>query len=99
MPRSWHAPRWWLREALCIHQHEGAMNDNTGNGYFGGWQFRRSTWERAGGSYDRAFDHPGDRRYPFTRSVREQLYRVWVTWRLDHGSWREWGTASACGLR
>jgi hypothetical protein len=99
VPKRWHAPPWWLREAVCIHGREGAWNDNTGNGYFGGMQFLRSTWTRAGGPYYAAFGHPGDGRYPFTASAREQLYRAWLVWNRDGGSWREWGTARACGLR
>ena len=98
MPRHWHAPRWFLKAALCIHSREGAWTDNTGNSYFGGGQMLRSTWLRAGGGWYAAFDHPGDRRYPFTASPREQLYRMWVIYLLDRRSFREWGTASACGL-
>jgi hypothetical protein len=93
----WHAPVWWLKQATCIHDHEGAWDDNTG--YYGGLQFLRSTWENAGGAHYAAFDHPGDSRYPFTASPREQLYRAWVVYRRDGNSWREWGTAGACGLR
>jgi len=99
MPRHWHAPPWWLHQAVCIHQREGAWNDNTGNSYFGGMQFLESTWESVGGPYEAAFDHPGDRRYPFLASPREQLYRAWLVYRRDNNSWREWGTAPACGVR
>jgi hypothetical protein len=100
MPRHWHAAPWFLRAATCVHQHEGAWNDNTGNTYFGGLQFLESTWKRAGGAHHMAFDHPGDqRRYPFTVSPREQIYRMWIIVRQDGGSFREWGTAGACGLR
>jgi Transglycosylase-like domain len=101
MPKRWHAPKAWLRQAVCAHQQEGAWNDNTGNGYFGGLQFAESTWEHAGGAHFDAFDHPGDQRgYPFTASIREQLYRAWIVWRRDGGSWREWGyrTRANCGL-
>lgn len=87
MPRSWHAPRWWLTQAICIHAHEGAWNANTGNGYFGGMQFALSTWRRVDG-----------RGYPHLATPREQLYRAWLVWLGDGRSWREWGTAPACGL-
>lgn len=87
MPSGWHAPHWWLLQAVCIHEHEGAWNDNTGNGYFGGMQFLLSTWLSVGG-----------RSYPHLASPREQLYRAWLVYRRDGGSWREWGTARACGL-
>ena len=99
MPRHWHAPPWWLHQAVCIHQREGAWNDNTGNSYFGGMQFLQSTWRSVGGPYEEAFNHPGDRRYPFAASPREQLYRAWLVYRRDGNSWREWGTAPACGVR
>jgi hypothetical protein len=91
-------PTWWLTQAICIHGKEGALTDNTGNSYFGGWQFLRSTWESVGGPYEIAFDHPGDPSYPFTAPAREQLFRAWLVWNRDGGSWREWGTAGACGL-
>jgi len=99
-PIRWSArlstPPGWFRAALCVHSHEGAWNDNTGNSYFGGTQFLRSTWESVGGPYDPAFDHPGDRRYPFRISPREQLYRMFLVWKRDGGSFREWGTAGLC---
>jgi hypothetical protein len=88
MPTHWHAPPWWLRQAICIHSKEGAWNANTGNSYYGGMQFLLSTWRSVGGPS-----------YPHLVSPREQLYRAWLVWRRDGGSWREWGTARACGLR
>src|SRR5690242_538294 len=88
VPRRWHAPRWWLRDALCIHKREGAWNANTGNGYYGGFQFLLSTWTSVGGMVR-----------PDLATPREQLYRAWRVYRRDGNSWREWGTARACGLR
>lgn len=99
MPHGWHAPSSFLRAALCLHSKEGAWPDNTGNSYFGGLQFLESTWKRAGGADHPAFHHPGERRYPFDVSPREQLYRMWIVWRQDGQSFHEWGTASACHLR
>jgi len=101
MPSRWRAYKHpaWFRAAMCIHSREGAWDANTGNHYFGGAQFLESTWYRAGGAHYAAFDHPGDRRYPFNASPREQLYRMWVIWRSHGGSWSEWGTAGMCGLR
>jgi hypothetical protein len=84
----WHAPVWWLPQAVCIHQHEGAWNDNTGNGYYGGMQFTLYTWRSVGG-----------RGYPHEWPPREQLHRAWLVYRRDGNSWREWGTAAMCGLR
>jgi hypothetical protein len=90
--RPW--PAWWLPEALCIHDHEGAWNDNpwnTSSSYWGGMQFLISTWLAHGGA-----------RFSSTRpdltSPRDQLTVAYNTWRDDGGSWREWGTAAACGL-
>jgi hypothetical protein len=87
-PAHWHAPAWWLRQATCIHEREGAWDANTGNGYFGGMQFLLGTWRSVGG-----------RGRPDLASPREQLLRAWLVYRRDGGSWREWGTARACGLR
>jgi resuscitation-promoting factor RpfA len=87
----------WLLQARCIHVKEGAWTANTGNGYFGGMQFAADTWVRAGGNPDRAFSHPGDARYPFAASPEEQLYRAWVVWTRDGGTWRAWGAVGiAC---
>lgn len=94
--RHWHAPPWWLREALCIHSHEGALNAFTGNGYAGGWQFLLSTWESVGGPV--VVIH-GVTHWADVASPREQLYRAWLVWKRDGGSWSEWGTAGMCGLR
>jgi hypothetical protein len=88
-------PAWWLRQASCIHRHESVdwhrrWVDWRGQPsvYAGGMQFRQSTWTSAGG-----------RGEPWQASPREQLYRAWLVYRRDGGSWREWGTASVCGLR
>lgn len=96
MPRRWHAPPWWLRQALCIHHYEGAWNAigyvNGRPTYGGGMQFLVSTWNRAGGSARSVWD--------IARATpREQLYRAWRIWRMNGGSFREWGTAGRCGLR
>jgi hypothetical protein len=95
MPRTWHAPSWWLGHppphptgAWCIHSREGAWNANTGNGYYGGMQFLLSTWRSVGGPSR-----------PDLVTPREQLYRTWLVYLRDGSSWREWGTARICGLR
>jgi hypothetical protein len=79
--------RGWLAEATCIHEHEGAWNANTGNGYFGGFQFLLGTWASVGGTVR-----------PDLASPQEQLHRARLVWLRDGGSWREWGTAGMCGL-
>src|SRR5580765_6939180 len=89
----------WLAQARCVHLREGAWRANTGNGYFGGMQFAAKTWKRVGGKHDAAFEHPGDPAYPFRASATEQLYRAWLLWRRDGGSWRSWrAVGSACSV-
>jgi len=82
-------PAWWFTESQCIHRREGAYNDATGNGYYGGFQFLPSTWASVGG------DHWGRADYQTPHIQRLMAWRVWVR---DGGSWREWGTAGICGL-
>jgi Transglycosylase-like domain len=86
-------PPWppsWLSGAVCIHEHEGAWDSETGNGYEGGFQFLPSTWAAHGG-----LKFGAD---PALLPPRDQLTVAYWTWRDDGGSWREWGTAPACGL-
>ena len=80
-------PRWWRLEAACIRSHEGWWTANTGNGYYGAYQFLLSTWQSVGG-----------RGLPSAASPAEQTYRAHRVWARDGGSWREWGTARVCGL-
>lgn len=88
-------PVGWLAQARCVHRAEGPWNANTGNAYFGGMQFAAQTWLRVGGKPDPAFKHPGNPRYPFRAPVREQLYRAWLLWKHDGGTWRSWGSVGA----
>jgi hypothetical protein len=85
----------WLVQARCIHLKEGPWTANTGNGYYGGMQFAAKTWKRVGGKPDPAFRHPGDAAYPFTASPAEQIYRAWLLWKHDGGTWRSWGAVGA----
>jgi hypothetical protein len=80
-------PGWFVGAATCLHSHEGAWDSNTGNGYFGGLQFLLSTWASVGGVTR-----------PDVASPAEQIYRAFLVWQRDGGSFREWGTASRCGL-
>ncbi|MDX6492026.1 MAG: resuscitation-promoting factor RpfB [Gaiellaceae bacterium] len=90
-PAGWSPSATWSAQARCVHLKEGPWAANTGNGYFGGMQFAAQTWRRAGGKPHPAFSHPGDPRYPFSASPQEQLYRAWLLWKADGGSWRSWG--------
>lgn len=96
MPRYWHAPSWWLRQAVCIHQREGAWNAigyvNGRATYGGGMQFLLSTWWSVGGGGSSLSEIAAS-------SPREQLYRSWLLWRRSGRSWSAWGTAGMCGLR
>ena len=91
-PAGWQPAASWLQQAFCVHNHEGSWHAATGNGFEGGLQFLRSTWVSVGGSVD------VNGRWASVVSAREQLYRAWLVWKRDGGSWREWGTAGACGL-
>ena len=81
-----------------MHLKEGAWTANTGNGYFGGFQFAAQTWKRVGGKRDDAFAYPGDRAHPFTASAQEQLYRAWLLWKRDgrHAGARGARSAPSC---
>ena len=80
-------PGWWLAQAACIRSHEGAWTSNTGNGYFGAYQFLLSTWASVGG-----------RGLPSDASPDEQTFRAHLVWLRDGGSWSEWGTRGLCGV-
>lgn len=45
------SPSWLVQAFECIHSHEGAWTDDTGNGYEGGLQFGPSEWQRYGGRF------------------------------------------------
>ena len=94
--QRWHPAPAWMRSAKCIHNREAPGQwhidhidwQGRASPYAGGMQFLDSTWRRAGGTGN-----------PARWSKREQQYRAWRIWKLGGGSWREWGTARACGLR
>ena len=85
----------WLAQARCVHLKEGRWPANTGNGYFGGFQFAAQTWKRVGGTPDDAFAYPGSRAHPFTATAQEQTYRAWLLWKHDGRSWKSWGAIGA----
>ena len=89
-------PAWWSRQAACIRYHEsrGHWHIDTGNGYFGAYQFLVGTWR-----YHVAHPHPL-RGWPARAdkaSPAQQTFIAWRTWIADGRSWREWGTAGLCG--
>jgi hypothetical protein len=89
--KSTQLPSGWLAQAMCIHRHEGPWTANTGNGYFGGMQFKAATWLRVNGPKQAAFAHPGDPTYPFSASPTQQLHVAWLVWTRDGNTWRSWG--------
>lgn len=94
---AWKPSATWLAQARCVHAREGSWSANTGNGYFGGFQFAAQTWARVGGAPVPALSHPGNAKFPFSVPMHEQLYRAWLLWQHDGGTWRSWGaTGAAC---
>jgi hypothetical protein len=89
---GWSPSAAWLSQARCVHVKEGGWSANTGNGFFGGFQFSAGTWRSVGGKADPAFTQTGT---PFSASPREQLYRAWLLWKRDGGTWRSWGAVGA----
>jgi hypothetical protein len=86
LPRSAPYPSWWQRDALCVQHYEGAWNANTGNGFYGGMQFKLTTWYRVGG-----------RGRPDLAAPSEQLWRAWLLYRV--AGWSPWPvTSRLCGL-
>jgi hypothetical protein len=78
-------PRSWLKAAACIRWHESRNRWHLRDGAY---QIIPSTWRSVGGSG-----------YAGRASPAEQTFRAHRIWRRDGGSWREWTTAAACGLR
>lgn len=84
-------PTYWLPEATCVHSHEGAWTDNTGNGYYGGLQMD--------GSFERTYGPTFYARWgnasnwpPISQLIA--AYRAY----LSRG-WEPWPNTSAmCGL-
>lgn len=88
-------PASWRLAARCVHEHEVAghvgradeWSINTGNGYYGGFQFDRGTWESVGGVG-----------LASSASPTEQRFRAWKLW--QRRGWQPWPrTSRACGLR
>ena len=71
----------------CIRQAESSGNyaDNTGNGYYGAYQFLPSTWVSVGGS-----GLPSDAP-PAEQDMRAQMLQ-------QRSGWGQWSTHSMCGV-
>jgi len=85
-------PRWWTRQALCVHSYEGSWQANTGNGYFGGMQMD-ITFQRHYGGW--IFMHHGPAHLWQPRTQLLVAYRGW-----KQQGWGAWPNSSRmCGLR
>lgn len=73
----------WYRLRMC--ESTNRYNINTGNGYYGAYQFDLSTWRSVGGSG-----------YPHQASPAEQDYRALILYR--NRGWGPWVCASLAGL-
>ena len=74
----------WDRLARC--ESGGNWSTNTGNGYYGGLQFDKSTWDAYGG--DEYADYPH-------RASREEQIAVATKVRDDRGGYGAWPSCSA----
>jgi len=75
----------WDRLAEC--ESGGDWQINTGNGYYGGLQFAKESWDGVGGEG-----------YPHEHSREEQIHRAELL--LDMQGWGAWPTCSRkIGLR
>lgn len=77
---------------LCIHRHEGAWNDHTGNGYYGGLQMDLTFQRRYGGYLLRVKG---------TANNWSPLEQMWIAERAfesGRGFYPWPNTARACGL-
>jgi hypothetical protein len=93
-------PRWWIKEALCIHRHESVNWHRTTDwlGYpsadHGGMQIDVGTWaSMAPRNYPRE---------PAAASPHEQLvvsYRIWLANGRRFGGNQWYLSAQACGVR
>jgi uncharacterized protein YabE (DUF348 family) len=74
----------WDRLARC--ESGGNWAANTGNGYYGGLQFDKATWEAYGGDQYAPYAH---------QASREEQIAVAQRVRNDRGNYRAWPTCSA----
>lgn len=80
----------------CIRQHEsgGNYSINTGNGYYGAYQFLPSTWNAAvrGAGYPQYANGRADLAPPYVQDAA-------ALWLQAHSGWGQWSTAAGCGAR
>ena len=91
-PRPVVVQDWLYQDFLCIHHYEGAWNDNTGNGYYGGLQMDFPFMAHYGAEYLARYG-PANNWPPVIQIlVAERAYRSG----RGFGPWPN--TARACGL-
>ena len=82
---------WLVRVAACIRREEsgGDYTTDTGNGYYGAYQFSDSTWHAVSGLPGHASDYPP--------SVQDYWFmRVFARLRGDRVRQQQWGTWRSC---
>ena len=89
---GWSPSAAWLAQARCVHAKEGGWTANTGNGYFGGFQFSVGTWRSVGGKPDAAFTHPGD---AVLRVAAGAALPGVAPLEARRRHWRSWGAVGA----
>jgi hypothetical protein len=67
-----------------MHESGNNYRENTGNGYYGAYQFSLPTWRSVGGS-----GLPSDAP-PAEQDMRAQMLQ-------QRSGWGQWSTAAACG--
>ncbi len=83
-------PHGWLQHSgvWCIHRYEAVdWHERRNSSSRGGLQIQYGTWASVGGTGD-----------PADWSPREQVYRAYLIWHRDGGSFREWSTHYMCGV-
>jgi hypothetical protein len=86
--------RWFTRtyeKWRCIHEHEGAWDSDTGNGYFGGLQM--TSWFQRTYGPEFVARYGSANRWP----VWAQLLAAERAWRQCR-CFSQWGTRGMCGL-
>lgn len=86
------ATDWLWNDFLCIHRYEGAWNDNTGNGYYGGLQMDVPFQQSYGPEFLRAYGTANNWPPKIQILVAERAYHSG----RGFGPWPQ--TARACGL-
>lgn len=85
-------PAWLTSAFMCIHHYEGAWNDHTGNGYYGGLQMNWTFMQHYGADFLRRYgtaDH-----WPAWAQVQASVR----AYQAGRGFWPWPNSAAACGL-